>query len=364
MALGREGWGYVHPNPLVGCVLVKDGVVVGEGHHERFGGAHAEVNAIARAGEKARGATAFVSLEPCNHAGKTPPCSKALLAAGITRVVFAAPDPGRTSGGGGAALREAGLDVTGPTQKEADYRRENPAFFFNAEHNASYVALKLAQSLDGFIAAAPGKKTLITGEEAHLETHRLRAGFDAVLVGSGTALVDDPRLTVRLPGQDPKAGGAYNALPSPRRTRIILDSDARLSPGARVFADVSDSPVLVFTSEDAPEGARKGLESAGATVVPVPGGPGGLSLEAAIGSCWEMGIRSIFCEGGGRLGSALLVGGFARRLYLFVAPFVLGEGAVPGLPNLDSRELWDAWDPAFPPQLFGRDVLLTFDRTD
>jgi diaminohydroxyphosphoribosylaminopyrimidine deaminase / 5-amino-6-(5-phosphoribosylamino)uracil reductase len=351
--LGGRGWGRVHPNPMVGCVLVRDGEVVGEGWHEECGGAHAEANALARAGERARRATAYVSLEPCNHFGHTPPCSLALRDAGIARLVYGAQDPGPHSAGGARTLREAGVEVTGPLLSPAEARRENPAFFHNVLRNATFVAVKLAQTLDGRVTRIRGERTPITGPEAKLETHRLRAGFDAVMVGSETALVDDPLLTVResVPVRKPPV-------------RVILDSGARISPGARVFTDARDAPVVIFTALDAPEPSVRGLEEAGALVHRVTRGAGGLSLEAVLDACWRMGFRSLFCEGGPTLASSLLGGGWAGRLYLFVAPFVLGEPGLPAFSGGGAPEWWEAWSHAAPPKLVGRDVLLTFDRID
>lgn len=349
--LGRRGWGKVHPNPLVGCVLVRDGEVVGEGWHEEYGEAHAEANALARAGKRARGATVYVSLEPCNHHGHTPPCSLALLEAGVARVVYGGADPGSVSGGGGRVLREAGVEVVGPVFTPREVRRENPAFFHVQEHATPFVALKLAQSLDGGIAEGPGLRTRITGPEAGFETHRLRSGFDAVMVGSGTALVDDPLLTVRAS--------------VPLRTqpvRVVLDRRCRLEPEAMLFRDVPDAPLLVLVGEEADEDRAGALRKAGARVRVVAGGPGGLSLEGVLETCWEEGIRSVFCEGGGTLAARLMAEGKARRLYLLVAPFVLGTEAVPAFPGLQGREVWDAWEPTVSPRLLGRDVLLTFDR--
>ncbi len=351
--LGGRGWGRVHPNPMVGCLLVRDGEVVGEGWHEEYGGPHAEVNALSRAGERARGATAYVSLEPCNHHGKTPPCTEALERAGVARVVYGAPDPGPESGGGGQSLRRSGMEVVGPAFSPEEARRANPAFFFHHEHRGTYVALKLAQTLDGRIAAGPGRRTAITGAEALREAHRLRSGFDGILVGSGTVLVDDPSLTVRegAPCRKPPA-------------RVVLDTEARTPPRARMFREAPEVPLVIFTAEDASKLAMEKLEDAGARVHPVPRGPGGLGLEEVLGICWETGIRSLLCEGGGTLASSLLEGAVPRRLYLFLAPFVLGEGAVPAFPGMDRAGLWEPWAPALPPRLLGRDVLLTYDRTD
>ncbi len=352
-ALGRRGWGWVHPNPMVGCVLVRGGEVVGDGWHEEYGGPHAEVRALAAAGKRARGATAYVSLEPCNHHGKTPPCTAALEAAGIARVVFGAPDPGALSGGGARALRDRGIEVVGPALSLPEARRENPAFFCHEEGGGTYVALKLAQTLDGFIAAGAGQRTPITGPQALREAHRLRGGFDGVLVGSGTVRTDDPLLTVReaVSGRKPPA-------------RVVLDSEARTPVEAAVFREAPGVPLVIFTARDAPERAREDMKAAGAQVHPVPRGPGGLSLEAVLGTCWETGIRSLLCEGGGRLGASLLRQGLATRLFLFVAPFVLGPGGVPAFPDVALPGLWEGWAPAYPPELFGRDVLLTYDRVD
>jgi len=352
LKLARRGWGRVHPNPHVGCVLTKDGVVVGEGWHQEYGGPHAEINALREAGDRAAGATAFLSLEPCNHHGQTPPCSEALLAAGISRMVYASPDPGRVSGGGAEVLRRGGVEVFGPVLLPPESRRENPAFYHNQVLEATYVALKLAQTLDGKISEGPGLRTEVTGREARRETHRLRAGFDALMVGSGTVAADDPLLTVReeVPMRKPPA-------------RIVLDSRCSLSPQARLFQDVPEIPLIVFVREDASELAIEELEDAGAKVHPVPRGPGGVSLGAVLGICWETGIRSIFCEGGGRLAHTLMWGGQAQRLYLFVAPFVLGEKGVSAFPGGGPRAMWDQWMPTSPPEQFGRDVLLTLDRT-
>ncbi len=351
--IGRNGWGRVHPNPMVGCVLVRDGKVIAEGWHEELGGPHAEANALRQAGDRARGATAYVSPEPCNHFGRTPPCSSALLVAGVSRVIYGAADPGSDSAGGGNALRSSGVELFGPVFSSDEARRENPAFFFGHENEATYVALKLAQTLDARIAEAPGRRTAITGPETRLETHRLRAGFDGVMVGSETVFVDDPLLTVReeVPVREQPA-------------RVILDTRARTSPEAKVFEDVPEVPLVIFTGEDAPREAVARLEAAGARVHRIPGDPAGVSLKAALEVCWDTGLRSLLCEGGGRVASQLIRSGLAQRLYLFVAPFMLGERGVSAFTGEEPREAWDAWNPAAPPLSFGKDVLLTFDRTN
>jgi diaminohydroxyphosphoribosylaminopyrimidine deaminase/5-amino-6-(5-phosphoribosylamino)uracil reductase len=351
--LAASGWGFVHPNPLVGCVLVRDGEVVGEGYHKEFGGPHAEILALEEALTRAQGSTAFVTLEPCNHQGKTPPCTQALLRAGVRRVVFGASDPGAASGGGAQALRAAGLEVVGPCWTPQESWSENPAFFHAAGHETPYVALKLALTLDGRIASAPGRRTRITGPEADAEVHRLRAGFDAIMVGAGTVRADNPRLTVRLapPGRVP-----------PRR--VVLDPDATLPSDAALLRDASATPVHVFTRADVREGDLERLEGAGAHVHPVDGAGGQLDLGAVLGACAGLGIGSILCEGGARLAASLLEGRIVRRLYLFIAPFTLGPSGVPAFPADPEPLGWHAFRPAFPPRPYGRDTLLVLDRED
>lgn len=350
--LARAGWGRVHPNPMVGCVLVGEGEVVGEGHHAEFGGPHAEVAALEAAGSRARGATAYVSLEPCNHHGKTPPCAQALIQAGVRRVVFGAGDPGAVSGGGAATLRRAGIEVVGPVWDDATARAENPAFFHLARHASPWVAVKLAQTLDGYLAEAPGRRTRITGPEADACTHRLRTGFDALLVGAGTLRADDPLLTVRhaTAGRVPPA-------------RMVLDPRAGMPSGAAMLREARDVPVHVFTRRDAREADLERLEAAGAKVHPVDFDRSGLSLEAVLSVAWGLGVRSILCEGGARLASALLRDGTARRLYLWVAPFTLGKPGIAAFPGV-GPEVWGRLRPRLAPELHGRDTLIVLDREE
>jgi diaminohydroxyphosphoribosylaminopyrimidine deaminase/5-amino-6-(5-phosphoribosylamino)uracil reductase len=348
--LGRRGWGRVHPNPLVGCVLTRDGEVIAEGWHEEYGGPHAEVNALGRVAGHAHGATAFVSLEPCRHHGKTPPCTDALIQAGVRRVVYGAADPGSDSGGGAEALRAAGIEVLGPILSERRAIHENPAFMHNARTGSTFVALKLAMSLDARIAARVGERTELTGAAAHRWVHSLRAGHDGVMVGAGTALVDDPRLTVR-------EAVAVRRKPA----RIVVDSGANIPPGSRLFADVNEVPVFVFVRTDAPRVAVERLEDAGAKVQRVPPGEGGVDLAAVFRACWENGIRSILCEGGGVMASSLLANGLVQRLYLLLAPRTLGSGAVPAFADLPDGA-WSRWAPAGPSQALDEDALVVYDR--
>ena len=356
-SLAGRGWGRVRPNPMVGCVLTRDGQLVGEGWHGEYGGPHAEVNAIRSAGDAAAGATAYVSLEPCSHHGKTPPCAEALLEAGVIRVVFGAADPGQETGGGGELLVQAGVEVIGPSPEVGTFRDVDPAFFYTASYGQPYLALKLAVSLDGRIAARPGERTLLTGEDANGEVHRLRSGFDAVLVGGETARVDDPLLTVRY-GMDPRIPPA----------RIVLDPGAALSPDAALFSSESEAPVLIFATEAAPAERIDRLRDVGAQVEivpqaePVPQADGGANLEKMLERCWSLDLRSVFCEGGGRLATALSREGLAQRFYLFQAPVTLGSQGIPAFPGGDSTPEGLGWARRGEPIRFGADVLLTYEH--
>ena len=348
-ALARRGWGRVHPNPMVGCVLVREGRIVGEGHHREFGGPHAEVEALAEAGDAARNATAYVSLEPCAHHGKTPPCADALVEAGVERVVYGAADPGSESGGGGRRLREAGVEVLGPVLSREEARRDNPAFFHLAEHDTAYLEAKLAVSLDGGIAAGPGRRTPVTGEEALDRVHRLRAGFDAILVGSRTVEVDDPRLTVRR-------GVPVRKQPA----RLVVDTRCRTSPDAALFDDVDRADVTIFCSADAGDRGSE-LEAAGARIVPLPASGRGVSLPHVLAWCREHDLGAVLCEGGGELVTSLLEAGLCRRLDLFVAPRVLGSGAVPAFPSGGGESLLEGWRIIHAEGGVGRDGVLVLE---
>lgn len=328
LELAVEGWGRVHPNPLVGAVVVQDGAVVGEGYHTVFGGPHAEVEALRAAGERARGATVYVTLEPCAHHGKTPPCTDALLEAGVARVVYAAEDPGKEAGGGGARLRAAGLEVASGVEREAA-RRQNAAFFHAMERPGCYVALKYAVSLDGRLGPRPGERATVTGPESHAQVHRLRAGFDAIMVGGETARIDDPLLTVR-----------GEVVPVRPPVRVVLDPDTRLDPISRLVRTAGEAPVMVVVRAAAADpGAaerRRSLADVGVRVLEAPGSDDGLDLAASLARLRVEGIHSVLCEGGGRLGSALLAARLVHRLYLFVAPVLYG-GGVPAFPSVGER---------------------------
>ena len=349
--LARRGWGQVHPNPLVGCVIVKDDHVVGEGYHKAFGGPHAEIIALEEARGRSKGATAYVTLEPCGHHGKTPPCARALVEAGISRVVFGARDPGVKSSGGASLLRDGDVDVLGPSWSDQVGRAENPAFFHAAIHDSPYVALKLAVTLDSAIAARPGERTQITGPEANCEVHRLRTGFDAVMVGAGTLRIDNPRLTART-----AAVGQGNL------RRILLVPDASISNDAAIFEDSDRNPIHLFVRQDASRVAMERLEKMGAHISPVGSSAAGLDLDDVLKVCSDLGLHSILCEGGAKLANVLLQERRVHRLYLFVAPTTFGSDGVPAFGERARDLVWNDFEPAFPPELHGRDTLIVLDR--
>ena len=361
--IGRRGWGRVHPNPMVGCVIVKDGEVLAQAAHERFGGPHAEARALALAGSASRGATAYVSLEPCRHVGKTPPCAAALAQAGVARVVYWARDPGEREGGGGDWLRGRGVRVDGPFGSVEEWRGENPFFYHDRDTARPYVALKLAVSADGGLAPAGGRRVWLTGPEARQEVHRLRAGYQAILVGAGTWRADDPRLTVRGPLEPPEPP-----------LRVFLDSRGEMDLGAAAFRD--EGPILVAVAEESASGAAERFGDR-AQVVPVSRGQGGLDLWALLRALMDRGVRTVLCEGGGRLATSLVRADVLDRIYLFHAPLLLGAGRVPAFPDLapsepseESTALHGAagtepsrWRRLLPPETFGEDVLITLDRS-
>jgi diaminohydroxyphosphoribosylaminopyrimidine deaminase/5-amino-6-(5-phosphoribosylamino)uracil reductase len=348
LALAERGWGRVHPNPLVGAVVVRAGEVVGTGYHNEYGGPHAEVLALEAAGERARGATIYVTLEPCAHHGKTPPCTEAILRAGVARVVFAAADPHAEARGGAARLRAAGVEVVEGVEREAA-RAQNAIFFHGVEREPPFVALKYALTLDARLAESPHRPSAVTGPEARAETHRLRAGFDAIMVGSGTALADDPLLTVR--------GAVAPRVPL---ARLVLDTEARLPVDARLLRTTAEAPVLLLCAEDAPVARREALEEAGARILTLPRGERGLQIGAALERLHSEGIRSIFCEGGGRLGASLLQADLVHRLYLFYAPRLFGETGVPAFPGGFGAAA-EGWRQRRL-ESFGDDLLVVFDR--
>ena len=315
--LAERGAGWTSPNPAVGAVVVRHGQVVGEGYHRRAGEPHAEVHALKQAGDLARGATLYVTLEPCNHYGRTPPCTEAILAAGIRRVVVATADANPVVRGRGLArLMNAGLEVwVGVGRKEA--RRLNEAFAKYITSGLPWVSLKVAMSLDGRVATRTGGARWITGPAARRLVHQLRHRHDAVLVGAGTVLADDPRLTVRLEqGRDP--------------VRLVLDSRLRIPLSSRVINLPSSAPTWIFTTPNHDRDKRRLLEARGAEVIVVPGSGPRVDIRAMLEIVGQRGITSIMVEGGPTVNAAFLKHNLVDRLYLFLAPKIIGGHEAPG----------------------------------
>jgi diaminohydroxyphosphoribosylaminopyrimidine deaminase / 5-amino-6-(5-phosphoribosylamino)uracil reductase len=348
LELAERGWGRVHPNPLVGAVVVRDGAIVGEGNHREYGGAHAEIEALADAGNAARGATLYVTLEPCSHHGKTPPCTDAIIRAGIATVIFGASDPHPDARGGADILRRAGINVVGGVEGDA-VRQQNAAFFHAIENTTPFVALKLAMSLDAQIASAPGKRTKITSAEADREVHRLRSGFDAVMIGSNTARVDDPILTVRH-------------APEPIRppVRIVLDSNGSLPLDSALLSSVNEGPVWVVCGSGVSVQKVEDLERAGARPIVLHTARGRPPIAAVLERLRAEGISSILCEGGSTVAGALLKADAVQRIYAFIAPILLGPGGVPAFPAASPLKS-GAWRTSRIAQL-GNDALLMVER--
>ncbi|MBK1841390.1 bifunctional diaminohydroxyphosphoribosylaminopyrimidine deaminase/5-amino-6-(5-phosphoribosylamino)uracil reductase RibD [Azospirillum sp. YIM B02556] len=324
LSLAARGLGRTWPNPAVGCVLVRDGAVIGRGWTQPGGRPHAETEALARAralSGGAEGATAYVTLEPCNHYGKTPPCALALVEAKVARVVVACQDPDpRVAGGGLARLRDAGIAVvTGVCEAEA--LALNHGFFSRITLGRPLVTLKIASTLDGRIATATGESQWITGPTARAWGHRLRAGHDAILVGIGTALADDPELTCRLPGLEDR---------SP--VRVVVDGRLRLPPTAKLAAGAGRIPTWVVTGPS-PDGARAAaLAARGVEVIPTAiGADGHVDPAAAMAALASRGITRVLVEGGAAIAGALLGAGLVDRLEWFRAASLIGGDGLPAV---------------------------------
>jgi diaminohydroxyphosphoribosylaminopyrimidine deaminase/5-amino-6-(5-phosphoribosylamino)uracil reductase len=309
----------VHPNPVVGAVVVKDGVVVGEGWHAEYGGPHAEVNAIADAGDAdLTGATIYVSLEPCCHQGKTPPCTDAILEAGITRVVVAADDPTEKAAGRGLGiLRDEGVtvDVAGG-ELAARARLANQAFRKHARTGRPWVLFKSAMTLDGKVATRTGDSKWISSDASRALAHKWRASVDAVVVGIGTALADDPQLTARV--EEP----AQPALRQPRR--VVFDATGRLPLESQLVTQAPEIPLTVVVSRAAPRSAADALQNAGADVIVATGEHEPARVRSALDQLGEAGIHAILLEGGPHLAGAFLDAGEIDEVRLFLAPLLLG----------------------------------------
>ncbi len=333
LQLARLGLYTTDPNPRVGCVMVRDGQVVGEGFHVRAGEPHAEILALRQAGEAARGATVYVTLEPCAHFGRTPPCADALIHAGVARVVAAMVDPNpRVAGQGLARLANAGIEIaSGVLQAEA--RALNPGFISRMERGRPYVRVKLAMSLDGRTAMASGESRWITGEAARRDVQRLRARAGAILTGSGTVLADNPGLDVRLSAQELGIEG-----PVRQPLRVVLDTRLVCTPEAKLFS--TGGPVLVLTAEQDPA-RHEALRARGAEVEAVASAPRGLDLHAVLELLARREINELHVEAGPILCGSLMQAGLVDELVIYMAPHLMGNDARGllnlGLEHMDER---------------------------
>jgi diaminohydroxyphosphoribosylaminopyrimidine deaminase/5-amino-6-(5-phosphoribosylamino)uracil reductase len=316
----RKGLGRTSPNPAVGAVIVKDGVIVGRGYHRKAGTPHAEVHAIADAGSRTAGATIYVTLEPCNHTGRTPPCTQAILRAGITTVIIGMLDPNpRVAGGGAASLREQGIEVVSGVLEER-CRALNYPFIKHSATGLPWVIMKAGLSLDGKITFAPRRGAPLTGPASQQYVHRLRNQVDAILIGVETARIDDPSLTTRLEGvantRDP--------------LRIVLDTRLRLSPRAQMLNQTSVAATWVFCTEDAPLEREQSLTAAGAVVHRLPpGADGRIPLPEVFRFLGQREITSVLVEGGATIHGALYGQQLADEILFLYAPFIVGDQGTP-----------------------------------
>lgn len=330
LRLAARGLGCTWPNPAVGCVIVKDGLILGRGWTQPGGRPHAETMALAQAGQAARGATAYVTLEPCAHHGKTPPCANALIAAGITRVVSARTDPDpRVSGRGHAMLRAAGIAVT-ENILQAEATAANAGFLKRVTQGLPFVTLKLATTLDGRIATATGESRWITGPQSRRAVHAMRMNHDAVMIGSGTARADDPDLTVR------DIGAGHQPV------RVVLDSRLSHSPDSRLGRSAQANPVWLVHSPDAPSARRKAWAETGATLIEVAANGAHLDPRAALRALAANGLTRILSEGGGTLAAALIHDNLIDDLALFTAGALIGADGQAAIAALGLTALADA----------------------
>ncbi|QNP75563.1 bifunctional diaminohydroxyphosphoribosylaminopyrimidine deaminase/5-amino-6-(5-phosphoribosylamino)uracil reductase RibD [Streptomyces roseirectus] len=321
VSLAGAGLGRTSPNPAVGCVVLgADGTAVGEGFHPGAGQPHAEVEALAMAGERARGGTAVVTLEPCAHTGRTGPCADALLAAGIARVVYAVPDPNPAAAGGAARLRRAGVEVVGEVLR-AEAERGNELWLTAVRRGRPCVTWKFGATLDGRTAAPDGTSRWITGPDSRRDAHALRAAHDAVLVGSGTLRADDPHLGLRH--------GVEGRAP----LRVVLDRDGTIPADARVLDDAA--PTLVVTGPHTPKPVLGDRHE----VLRVPLVDGSLDVRVLLDELWARDVRSVLLEGGARLAASFVGRGLLDRVVAYVSPLLLGAGARPVLDDFGASTL-------------------------
>lgn len=322
LSLAQLGWGTTAPNPMVGAVVVRDGVVVGEGYHARYGDPHAEVVALKAAGDRARGATMYVTLEPCNHFGKTPPCTEAILAARVARVVIGAADPTALAGGGARHLADYGVRVDFGVEEAAALELNAPFFFAAADTARPWVTLKLALSSNDRMNDPSGERRWITGEQSRQEVHRLRANVDAIAVGVGTVLADDPQLTVR---------GAVRPRVAP--VRVIFDRAAETPLTSALVRTARETPTMIF-SHHPPVARMAALHNAGVDVFEAE------DLPAALAALRGFEVQHLFVEGGARVAGEFLRQNLVDRLVIFQAPITLPDSALnpfDGLPDFRTR---------------------------
>lgn len=331
LALAKKGVGRTSPNPAVGSVIAKGNSVIAKGWHRKAGGPHAEIEALRAAGAASRGATLAVTLEPCCHFGRTPPCTDAIIASGIKKVIVGAPDPNpKVSGKGVAVLRAAGVEVVEGVLS-AECSALNEAYNKYITTGLPFVTLKLAASLDGRIAAPGGESKWITGEASRKLVHKMRAVVDAVMVGSETALKDDPELNVRLAaGRNP--------------VRVVLDSAMRLPATSKLFKGTKEGheSLIIFTSRKADERLVAAAVEAGAEIIRLPGSKGGLPLKKVLKALGAAGLTSVLVEGGGVLAASFLKEGLADSLVVFYGPMVIGGDGLSMVGPLSLKGLKDA----------------------
>jgi diaminohydroxyphosphoribosylaminopyrimidine deaminase/5-amino-6-(5-phosphoribosylamino)uracil reductase len=330
LGLGARGLGATWPNPAVGCVIVAGGRIVGRGWTAPSGRPHAETQALAQAGAAARGATAYVTLEPCAHHGQTPPCAEALITAGVARVVTALSDPDpRVAGRGHAILRAAGIAVTEGVEAGAA-RQTHAGFLRRVTQGLPALTLKLATSLDGRIATAAGESRWITGPEARRHVHALRLCHDAVMIGAGTARADDPDLRVR------DLGAQHQPV------RIVLDTRLSLDPAARLGQSAREAPVWLCHGPAAPEAARSRWAATGARLIACEATAGGIDVTDALRRLAALGLTRVLCEGGGQLAASLLRDGLVTEAVLYTAGLSLGADGRAAVGPMDLAHLADA----------------------
>ena len=330
LELALQGRGFVEPNPMVGCVIARDGEILGEGFHTAYGAAHAEVEALRQAGAAAAGACMYLNLEPCCHQGKTPPCSQAIVEAGLKRVVVATSDPfHRVAGAGLTELEAAGIEVV--TQIAADAaRRLNAPSLYRQATGLPWVMAKWAMTLDGKLATGSGESRWISGERSREIVHRLRGRVDAIAIGSRTALADDPLLTARPPG--PRVA-----------VRIVLDTAAALSPNGQLARSAGETPVLVVTGSAASKKATEKLSAMGCEILELPGDDPASRLRMLLVELGRRGMTNLLVEGGARLLGSFLDAGLLNEVHAFVAPVLVGGQGPSAIGGNGAAAMAAAW---------------------